>query len=123
MKYPCVIRSNHIPPKPFFGISFCGIFIFRKDAQLDDYDVRHEHIHFLQQLEWGFIGFFLLYHGEFLVRLWQAWRKEPQGTKLGKLWMQAYRAISFEREAYQHQNEEEYLKERRHWANYRKNYT
>lgn len=121
MKYPCVIRTNHFPPKPFFGISICGFFFFRKDGRLDDYDVRHEHIHFLQQLEWGFVGFFFLYHGEFLLRLWQAWRREPRGTKLGVLCMKAYRAISFEGEAYAHDHEERYLERRRHWANYRKN--
>lgn len=119
MKYPCVIRSNHVPPKPFFGISLCGFFIFRKDGRLDDCDVRHEHIHFLQQVEWGFIGFFVLYHVEFLLHFVRLWRRAPRGTKMGVVWMKAYREISFEKEAYAHDHEADYLKLRRHWANYR----
>lgn len=123
MKYPIVVRSNLIPPKPFFGLSFCGIFFFRKDGKLEERDVRHEHIHFLQQLEWGFVGFFLLYHGEFLLHLWRLWRREHRTAEFRALWMKAYRAISFEREAYAHDHEEDYLRKRRHWANFRKNLT
>lgn len=123
MKYPCVVRSKHIPPKPFFGISLAGFFIFRKDGRLTEVDVRHEHIHFLQQLEWLFVGFFVLYHVEYLWHLVRLLLKRPKGQRFGQVSMEAYRRISFEREAYRHEREVDYLKTRRHWANYRKNLT
>lgn len=110
---------KHIPPKPFFGTSILGFFIFRKDGHLRECDVRHEHIHFLQQVEWGFIFFFILYNGEFAWHFMRLWLKRPKGKKFGQVYMEAYHAVSFEREAYAHEREEDYLKTRRHWANYR----
>lgn len=119
MKFPVVLRSRFFPPKPFFGISICGVFIFRREWTLHDYDVRHEHIHFLQQLEWLFVGFFILYHLEFLWHFVRLYAQSPRRTSIGQTWMKAYRMISFEREAYAHERDAEYLRKRRHWANYR----
>lgn len=108
MKYPLVIRSKSFPPRPFAGISLCGIIVFRTDARIDDTDVRHELIHFRQQCEWFFVGFFVVYCLEFLYHLARK-----------KHWMKAYHAISFEREAYRHERERNYLNHRPLWANYR----
>lgn len=119
MKYPIIVRSKWFPMHPFMGISLCGVFIFRSDCRVDENDIRHEHIHLLQQLEWGFIGFFVLYHCEFLYYFARRCMRSPRGTTLGQRCMAAYRDISFEREAYEHDSERDYLKTRRHWANYR----
>lgn len=110
MKYPVVLRMESFPPRPFSGISLCGIIIFRRDVRVSSADVRHELIHFRQQCEWLFVGFFVVYVLEFachLIRL--------------RHWMQAYRAISFEREAYRYQRDDEYLSHRPLWANFRTN--
>ncbi len=109
MRYPCVIRSKHFPPKPFGGISLFGLIIFREDNWVTPREVRHELIHFRQQLEWLFFPFFLLYVLEFL---WHYARLRH--------WGRAYMAISFEREAYLNDHKEDYLRHRPLWANYRK---
>lgn len=106
--FPVIFRTKHFPMKPYYGISLCGFFFFRKDVHVSDSDIRHETIHYLQQREWLFIGFFLLYAIEFL---WHLITKQS--------WHRAYYAISFEREAYAHQNDKTYLKTRKYWANYR----
>lgn len=106
---PFVFRTKHFPPKPYFGISTCGLIFFRKDANVDDSDIQHEVIHFHQQREWLFIGFFIIYLFEFLWRLIRY-----------RSWDKAYRTISFEQEAYAHERDKDYLKNRRWWANYRK---
>lgn len=109
MKSPLIIRSAHFPPKPFGGISLFGVFIFRKDCHVTATDFFHETIHYHQQREWLFLPFFVLYAAEYLIHLVRY-----------RNCMKAYRAISFEREAYAHQNHPNYLKKRPRWANYRK---
>lgn len=109
MAFPIIIRTKHFPAKPYYGISLCGFVFFRKDIRVTDADIRHETIHFRQQMEWLFVFFFLMYVLEFL---WLLLRYRE--------WHKAYRNISFEREAYTHQHEAEYLKRRKLWANYRR---
>lgn len=106
---PFIIRTKKFPPRPYFGISLCGFMFFRKDGHVSDSDIQHETIHFRQQLEWLFIGFFIIYFLEFLYRLIRY-----------RNWDKAYRTISFEKEAYTHEREEGYLKHRKWWANYRR---
>lgn len=105
---PLLIRTKHFPPRPYAGISLCGLIIFRQDVVVTEADIRHEAIHHRQQREWLFVVFFLLYLAEFMVLLVR-YRK----------WHTAYRHISFEQEAYAHQQEPDYLARRRMWANYR----
>lgn len=64
--------------------------------------IRHETIHFKQQLELLIIFFYLWYGVEFLIKK----------IKYGK---KAYRNLSFEREAYTNENSEKYLKNRKFW--------
>lgn len=109
MKFPVILRSRWFPPHPFGGISLLGVFVFRSDMRLDDDVVRHETIHFYQQREWLFLPFFVVYVAEFVYHLVRQ-----------RNWMRAYRAISFEREAYAHEHDAGYLKRRPLWANYRK---
>lgn len=111
MKYPVVLRMENFPPRPFGGISLCGIIIFRRDVRASSADIRHELIHFRQQCEWLFVGFFVIYVLEFAYHLFRLRR-----------WMRAYHAISFEREAYRHQYDSHYLSHRPLWANFRKSY-
>lgn len=64
--------------------------------------LNHERIHLRQQLELLLIFFYLWYSIEFLFRLVQYRNRN-----------QAYRNISFEREAYQHEDNSDYLRTRR----------
>jgi hypothetical protein len=67
--------------------------------------LNHERIHLRQQLELLIGPFYLWYLAEYLVRRWQLGTHEA-----------AYRAISFEREAYAHDTDPGYLRRRRFWA-------
>lgn len=105
-----VVWNNIVPPfKRFFALSFCGLMFARKEYKyLEGSDMykrllRHESIHFEQQKELGFLLFFVIYFLEWIYRL-------IFHTK------NAYRGISFEREAYEHQYEEDYIKNRKHFA-------
>ena len=82
-------------------------FIFVKDKlyKLDEILINHERIHLRQQIELLWLPFFLWYSLEFLIKL-----------VIYKNWDKAYRAISFEREAYQNELDFDYLKHRKIWS-------
>lgn len=63
--------------------------------------LNHENIHLRQQVELLIVFFYLWYGFEFLIRLIQFQDRHK-----------AYRNISFEREAYNHESETDYLKKR-----------
>ena len=69
--------------------------------------VNHESIHWQQQMEMLIIFFYLWYFIEWIIRLF---------TNFGN----AYRSISFEREAYANDTNKEYLKTRKpfSWLKY-----
>ena len=73
--------------------------------------MNHERIHTAQQREMLYVFFYLAYLLEWLVRL------PMRGN--------AYRNISFEREAYANQRDLDYLQRRRHfaWRGYMKRIT
>lgn len=67
--------------------------------------INHERIHFTQAMELAVIPFYALYFLEFI---WNFIRFAN--------FYKAYRAISFEKEAYQNQNDLDYLQQRPLWA-------
>ncbi len=67
--------------------------------------IQHEKIHIKQQLELLVIPFYLMYILEFSIRFYQ------YGN-----WDDAYRNISFEREAYAQENNEGYLMGRKRFS-------
>lgn len=97
-----MIRNRFLPPKGFEAINMFGLLFFRREATLTEELVRHERIHTAQMIELLFIGFYLWYVAEWLIRL------ACSGN--------AYRNISFEREAYKHMDEPGYLSRRKHYA-------
>lgn len=105
-----IIQLKIIPRSwKFLAITLFG-FVFTADKRLIDKQVKnHELIHCQQQLEWLYIPFYILYIGEWLWYL----AKYRDSDK-------AYRSISFEREAYDHEDDMDYLRQRRHFANYRR---
>jgi len=94
-----------IIPKFFKKFAGCAVwpFVFIKDHRLkqDAVFVNHEKIHLRQQMELLVIFFYIWYVLEFLLHL----------VRLRSRYA-AYRAISFEKEAYANENDLHYLKQR-----------
>lgn len=67
--------------------------------------INHERIHFKQQIELLILPFYVWYLLEYLTHRLRG--KSPN---------QAYRSISFEREAYENDENLQYLKQRKLWA-------
>lgn len=103
------IYSTWMPPKGYKAITLLFLVVIRKDARFTDVDYNHENIHLAQEMELLFIGFYLWYGIEYLIRL-MMYRSHND----------AYRNISFEQEAYMYQYDMEYLDTRSHftWLRY-----
>lgn len=101
-----VIVNNILPPEGFAAINICGIIFARHE--LTFVTLNHEQIHSAQGRELLWIGFYIAYFLEWLVRL-----------VICLDWKKAYRSISFEREAYEHEREIEYLYTRKRFAQWR----
>ena len=86
----------------FLAINLCGLIFAVRD--LTPEELNHERIHTAQQRELLFLPFFLWYVAEWLV-LMVRYRNS----------IEAYYRIRFEREAYLHQAEPDYLARRRHY--------
>lgn len=97
-----IIRQNILPPKGFLAINLFGLLFCKKDAKINDVIVNHESIHTAQMKEMLYIPFYIWYFLEWLIKLLF------KGN--------AYRNISFEREAYDNQYNLNYLKERKHYS-------
>jgi len=82
-------------------------FIFLKNKSLAHNSVliNHERIHLKQQLELCWIFFFLWYIIEFSIHLIRL-----------RNWKKAYHSISFEKEAYQNEENLYYLEDRKFWT-------
>lgn len=109
-----MIWYNYILPFPgFVAMNLCGLICFRKTYK--GYGERHpewfakvinhENIHTLQIKELWYIGFYLLYAGEWIYNLF-----------IYKNADKAYRNIRFEKEAYRNENNLNYLSERTKFA-------
>lgn len=96
-----IIRQNILPLKGFLAINLFGLLFCKKDAKINNVIVNHESIHTSQMKEMLYIPFYLWYVTEWLIKLLF------KGN--------AYRNISFEREAYDNQYNLNYLKERKRY--------
>lgn len=81
------------------------ILVKRKELKKDEVLIRHEQIHMLQQKELLVLPFYLV---NLLCYLYNLVRFRKHHA--------AYMQIPFEREAYRHENEPDYLKKRKFWA-------
>lgn len=98
-----VIYNNIIPFRGFTAINLFGVIFARKEYEpLSKRTLNHEAIHTAQMRELLYIGFYLWYVVEWLVKLF-IYGKE------------AYRNVSFEREAYQYAGYEGYLSIRKRY--------
>ena len=92
--------------KNFNGMAIWPFVILRHSHLARDLTfLNHERIHLRQQVELVVVFFYLWYTFEFLIR-WIRLRE----------FHLAYQNISFEREAYAHEADWEYLERRRFWG-------
>jgi hypothetical protein len=102
-----IIYSNIIPPRKFAAINLLGILFVRKQVILTPELINHEKIHTRQMKEMFFLFFYVWYVLEWIVKLFIYGKK-------------SYFHISFEQEAYTHDENLSYLKIRKRfaWINY-----
>ena len=101
-----IVRTNLVPAG-YKAIYLFGFLFVRKNATIKEQDLIHESIHDQQAKELAYIFFYLWYGIEFLIR----WI----GTGFSD-WNKSYRGISFEQEAYNNEDNPDYLKTRKHYA-------
>lgn len=97
-----IIENSIIPFKGYKAINLFGVLFVRKGVKIDRVTLIHEQIHSAQMDEMLYVFFYLWYCVEFIYRLIRL-----------RNWHQAYRAISFEREAYMFQENGAYMKSRK----------
>ncbi len=93
-------------PKGYSGITIFPFVFFTHQSLLQNKTlINHEKIHIRQQIELLIIPFFIWYLIEYLFKLF-----------IYKNTFLAYKNISFEREAYQNDQNLEYLKNKKIWS-------
>ncbi len=101
-----IIYNKYLPPKGYAAINICGVIFARSQYKpISERTKRHETIHTRQIAELLVIIFYVWYGVEWIVRLIQYRNKK-----------EAYRNISFEREAYANDQDDTYLKKRKLYA-------
>lgn len=97
-----IIYNNIIPFKGFKAVNLFGLLFARKGASINETTINHESIHTEQMKELLYLPFYVWYAIEWLIRLFM------KGN--------AYRNISFEREAYANEKDFDYLSKRKHFS-------
>lgn len=92
-----IIYNNIIPFNGFKAINIFGI-LFVRGTTISQLTVQHEQIHTLQMKELGYALFYIIYVIEWLIKLF-----------LYLDFKQAYKNISFEKEAYMFENDIDYV--------------
>ncbi|RZK79856.1 MAG: hypothetical protein EOO85_02515 [Pedobacter sp.] len=99
MRYWSVV----VPGLPAQAMALYPFMLFKNSKlKLDNRLIRHEQIHFKQQLELLIVFFYILYLLNYLINLVR-FRKHDK----------AYFQICFEKEAYQNDHDLEYMKNRK----------
>ncbi len=84
-----IIYNKVLPFPGYRAINLFGIIFARGDKPLSERTITHETIHTKQMRETLFLGFYIWYLLEFLIKLLICFN-----------WDRAYRSVSFEQEAY-----------------------
>ena len=102
-----IVYTKCFPPGKFRCINLFGSLFYKGKPPVRRKTLNHEGTHTEQMKELWYIGFYLLYVLEWLIRLF---------TDSGR----AYRRISFEQEAYTNQSNDNYnsTRERFAWRHY-----
>lgn len=106
-----IIKNQTIPFKGFAAINIFGILFVRKEYA-ERYEgtwqyekmINHERIHWEQQKETLFILFYIWYGLEWLIRFLGCFDSHK-----------AYKSISFEKEAYNNEENIKYVNERKRY--------
>ena len=106
MKKPIILKSPWM--RKGYCLNLFGILCSRDTSWIDRYVINHERIHNAQMRELLWIPFYIIYVLEWLFLLIR-YRDSYK----------AYMNISFEREAYRHGHDLDYLKRRRRYASFR----
>lgn len=136
IKKPIVFRQNFLPAKGFKAMNLFGIIFAKKNARLDDRTLNHETIHTNQIFELALLflpvtlfisfkvslwllltvllPFYVLYGLEWLIKFIYYNFKRKTKEEYDLYW--AYKNLSFEREAYVNDTNQEYLNERKFFA-------
>ena len=112
-----IIRNNIIPFPGYKAINLFGVLFVKNNAKIDDVTINHEAIHSRQFVELMvlfavatvFIRWWLPVFAPFAFYVWYIVEWLIRLLKKGN----AYRNISFEREAYANQGDAGYLNGRR----------
>ncbi len=106
-----VIRNRLLPIGRNYGaINLFGVLFAKHDMRITSEVINHETIPTRQMRELLYLPFYIIYVFEWLIRLVQ---------KRGRTF-EAYMAISFEREAYDHGRDTGYLSHRKPYAQWRR---
>ena len=98
-----ILCSRYLVPNGYLGLTiFPFVFLKNKKLKEDAKLINHESIHLKQQLELLILPFYVWYIIEWFIRLFF------KGN--------AYRNISFEKEAYENESNLEYLKTRKWYS-------
>jgi hypothetical protein len=101
-----ILVFRHFFYKNYVGLSLWPFIFLKTDAlKADTTLINHEKIHLRQQQELLILPFYLLYLIEWALRT--LWYLDSY---------RAYRNISFEREAYQKENQPDYLAKRKPYS-------
>ncbi|WP_103864429.1 MULTISPECIES: hypothetical protein [Aquimarina] len=101
-----VVVNKYLIGRHFVGIALWPFIVVKNSFLKDDEAfINHEKIHLRQQAELLVVPFYVLYFIEYIIRCIQ-YRNSQQ----------AYRNISFEREAYYNEDNLDYLKTRKIWS-------
>jgi hypothetical protein len=104
-----LIVSKYLIPKGFRGLTVFPFVLLRTRTAANDLVLmNHERIHLRQQLELFVLPFFVIYGLDYVVKLI---RYRDRNV--------AYRNVVFEREAYENENDLDYLKSRSFWRFWR----
>lgn len=101
-----IIENNILPLKQFKALCLLNYIFIRKGVELTQSDIQHEAIHWEQQKELLILGFYILYGVQFC---WEFIRNKANLKK-------AYRSVALEREAYNNEDVQDYIKNRKHFA-------
>lgn len=105
-----LVYNNIIPFKGYLAMCIFPFIFVRKDARaLKTTDINHETIHGKQQIEMLWVLFFVWYGIEWFIRL----------VAYGFDCHLAYKNISFEQEAYLHEDDLIYLNNRKLFASWK----
>lgn len=101
-----ILISKYIVPNGFVGITLFPFIILKEEGlKQDQILINHEKIHLRQQRELLVLFFYIIYGFEWVIKFFI--------YKNGYL---TYKNLSFEREAYQNENNSYYLKNREIWS-------